>query len=289
MPPSLKLPLGLIVAACVALLSSAGAAAQSTQPAAAQTPEPAAAKAQQPAQPAGAAARSQQPTFGACKVNAGAAGQGGAPADPELTSGVRIEVKGGDGKPVRGERFYLLTKKAGDAGLDWTKAPARAKFFEGASPELMKVLDESGCDTLFCPELIGQYPKLVEDVREFREAYAAGMRKYKDRRLALEWLMVNFPRKELRMGYYESKRAWLAEAAKRGGAVASVMTNEDGEAFFTRIRLGRYYVSNLMPAGPARLVWDCEVTVPPPSKKELHSASVVMSAPKAGEEGAASK
>jgi hypothetical protein len=238
------------------------------------------------------AARAQTPsapTFGECKVNTAAPAKDETAVGAEQTSGLRIEVKGADGKPLRRVRFYLLTRGVqGNGGLDWAKAPERAAFLKDASPKLREVLEKHDCDTLYCAELINEYPKLVEEVPEFRQAFQTGLRKYKNRRLALDWLMVNFPRKELRAGYYESKRAWLKEAAERAGAVVSVMTNEEGEAIFTRVKLGDYHVSNLIPTGAERLVWDCAVKVPPPSKRELHSASVVMSAPKAAA-GAAAK
>jgi hypothetical protein len=235
-------------------------------------------------------AQTPAPSFGECKVNAAAPAKDETPAAAEQTSGLRIEVKGADGKPLRRVRFYLLTRGVqGTGGLDWAKAPERASFLKDASPKLREVLEKHDCDTLYCAELISEYPKLVEEVPEFRQAFQTGLRKYNNRRLALDWLMVNFPRKDLRTGYYESKRAWLRESAARAGAVASVMTNEEGEAIFTRVKLGDYHVSNLIPVGAGRLVWDCAVKVPPPSKKELHSASVVMSAPKAAAAGAASK
>jgi|GEM_PF-1785661 len=253
-----------------------------------------------------AAAQSPAPSFGECKTNAaapaGAPAKEEAPAAEAQASGLRIEVKGADGKPLRRERFYLLTRGVKDAGgIDWAGAPARADFLKDASPELRQALDSHDCDTLYCPELVNEYPKLVESVPEFRQAFEAGMRKYRNRRLALEWLPVNFPRKNVRTGYYERKRAWLKQAAQRAGAVVagsnekgepvfkSVMTNEEGEAIFTGVTPGAYHVSNLIPAGAGRLVWDCQVTVPPPSKKELHSASVVMSAAKAAPAAGASK
>jgi hypothetical protein len=252
---------------------------------------------------AASAAQTPAPVFGECKTNTAAPAAGGAAAEAGQTSGLRIEAKGADGKPLQRERFYLLTRSVQSAGgLDWSGAPLRADFLKGASPELRAALEKHDCDTLYCPELVGQYEKLVKEVPEFREAFAAGMRKYNNRRLALDWLTVNFPRKEASTGYYESKRRWLGAAAAKAGAVTSteasrggapayrsVMTNEEGVAIFIGVPLGKYYVSNLLPAGAARLLWDCEVTIPPPGKKELHSASVVMSAPKPEAGAAGSK
>ena len=42
------------------------------------------------------------------------------------------------------------------------------------------------------------------------------------------------------------------------------MTNEKGTAYFTGLKLRSYYISNLMPLGNGSLLWDCQVSVPPP-------------------------
>lgn len=261
---------------------------------------------------ANAAAQTAAPAFGECKLNTGAATPAAASApaaattgtpaaatgtpaaapaaaESELTSGVRIQVKGADGKPVQRRRFYLLQRGVKDApGVRWATVPKRSEYLKGASPELLAVLDQNDCDTLYCPALINQYEKLTETVPEFRRALQTGTRKYRSRKLALDWLMVNFPLRNVRTGFFDRKQEWLEQAAKQAGAVASVMTNEDGEAFFTRVKLGSYHVSNLIPTEDG-VVWDCSVSVPPPSKKELHSVSVVMSAAKPAAGGEASK
>lgn len=229
-------------------------------------------------------------SFGECKINTAAAAKDEKPAAAaEQISALRIEVKGPDGKPVRSERFYLLTRGLKESGVpDPSTAPKRADFLKGASPELLALLNEYNCDTPYCPEIYNRRKTLKESVPEFRKAYETGLRRYKyNPRLAEEWMMVNFPLKNFRTQYYDSKHAWLEQAARRAGAVASVMTNDDGMAFFTRIKLGDYHVSNILPVHGS-VVWDCAVTVLP-NKKELHSVSVVMTAPKQASAGAGEK
>ena len=115
---------------------------------------------------------------------------------------------------------------------------------------------------------------------EFKKAYAEGLRKYKNEKLALRWVTVNFPLKNVRTKYYKDKRAWLEQAAGKAGKVTSAMTDEKGEAYFTGLKLKSYYVSNLVPLADGML-WDCAVTVPPPVPTRLHSVSVDMTYPKA--------
>ena len=115
---------------------------------------------------------------------------------------------------------------------------------------------------------------------EFKRAYEEGRRKYRSDGLALRWVTVNFPLKNVRTEYYKRRRAWLDQAAQSAGKVASVMTDEKGAAYFTGVRPGTYYISNLLPFEDGGPVWDCQVTAPPPIPKQIHSVYVEMSAPK---------
>jgi len=226
---------------------------------------------------AAADARSQS-AAGACKVNTP---QGVKPdAASGQTTAVRIAVVGPGGKPVERKRFYLLERSAKETAFaGMPPAPRREEFLQGASAELRSWLARHDCDTLYCPEYEADYASAVKTVPEFRKAYEDGLRKYKSERLALEWLTVNFPLKNVRTEFYTRRKTWLEEAARRAGRVSSVMTDEKGVAFFTGIRPGAYYVSNLAPL-EGGLVWDCAVTALPPIPKQLHSVTVEMSAPK---------
>ena len=217
---------------------------------------------------------------GACKVNTPEGLKVETPTTPGVTTGIRIVVKGPDGKPVQRKRFYLLARsaRASDTGL--ASAPKREDFLQGASKQLLKWLDKHDCDSLYCPEYEAEYADAVKSVPEFKQAYAEGQRKYHNDKLALKWVMVNFPLKNVRTEYYRRKKAWLEQAAQKAGRVSSVMTDEKGIGYFTGVKLGSYYVSNLTPLDAGGLLWDCQVTAIPPIPKQLNSVTVELSAPK---------
>jgi hypothetical protein len=191
--------------------------------------------------------------------------------------GIRLLVTGPDGKPLQRKRFFLLQRSA--ASSTPAPAPRREEFLKSASPQLREWLSKHDCDTLYCPEYEAEYASAVKTVPEFKRAYDEGTRRYKSERLALRWITVNFPLKEARTEYYKRKKAWLEGAARRAGAVGSVMTDEKGVGYFTNVKPGSYYVSNLAPL-EGGLLWDCPVTAPPPIPKQLHSVSLELSAPK---------
>lgn len=200
-----------------------------------------------------------------------------APA-PGLRSIVRVRMKDAEGKPLARKRVYLLARSAVASGLDWSALPARDTALAGASPELREWLARHDCDTLYCPEYEAEYAKAVETVPEFRRAYAEGLKKYRSPKTALRWVTVNFPLREARTAFYERKREWLRASAARAGAVQSAMTDEAGDAYFLDVPLGDYFVSNLYPLGPARVLWDAPVSVPPLLPGKRNSASVVLDA-----------
>jgi hypothetical protein len=198
------------------------------------------------------------------------------------TGGVRVAVTGADGKPLQRrqvKRLYLLTRSARESVGDWAGVPRREDSLKGASPELRAWLARHDCDSLYCPEYEAEYERAAAEVPEFRKAFDDGLRKYRNRELALRWMTVNFPLRNVRTEYYDRKRAWLEEAARKAGAVASVMTDEKGVAYFLGVKPGPYFVSNLLPAEGGTL-WDCAVNVPPPVPKQLHSVSLDLKPPK---------
>jgi len=204
-------------------------------------------------------------------------------ADPAQASateagGIRIFLFDAQKRPVARKRFYLLRQSAlATPGLiNWADMPKRADYLQGASPQLREWLARHDCDSLYCPEFGAEFPEAVKSVPEFRRAYDDGLRKYRNERLALKWLAVNFPLKNVRSEYFKRKRAWLEQAAQKAGRVASFMTDEKGRAVFTGFPPGEYYISNLFPFEEGGPVWDCKVTALPPHPRQMWAVTYVL-------------
>ena len=194
--------------------------------------------------------------------------------------GIRVFLYDADKKPLARKRLYLLRRSAFSAGLDWASMPKRADFLQGASPQLLGWLARHDCDSLYCPEFEAEFPDAVKTVPEFKRAYDDGLRKYRNEKLALKWLTVNFPLKNVRTEYYRRKKAWLDRAEQQAGAVASFMTDEKGRAVFTGFQRGDYYISNLFPLDDGAPVWDCKVMTLPPNPRQLWAVTYVLGTPK---------
>lgn len=193
---------------------------------------------------------------------------------------IKLTATGSDGKPLARKRFYLLEKNIQETGANWNSVPDRETFFKNASPALKEWLAKHDCDSLYCPEYETEYAKARETVPEFRQAYDAGIKKYKDPKLAIKWIAVNFPLKQARIGYYEKKRDWVEQTTKNAGRVLAVMTDEKGVAYFTKVAARSYYLSNVIPLEQGNILWNAEIAVPPLLPGKLQSISVEFTAPK---------
>ena len=248
---------------CLCLLAAADARAQAPPQAACQpSPTPVAVKAEAPA---------------AAPVAAPA------PSAPAEAGGIRVFLYDAEKKPLARKRLFLLRRSPfGAGGPEWASMPKRADYLQGASPQLREWLARHDCDSLYCPESEAEFAEAAKTVPEFKRAYDDGLRKYRSERLALKWLPVNFPLRNVRTEYFRRKRAWLEEAGRRAGKVVSFMTDEKGRAVLTGFAPGEYHISNLFPLEEGGAVWDCKVTTLPPHPRQMWALTYVLAAPARG-------
>ena len=202
------------------------------------------------------------------------------PAEAEADAGgIRLFLFDADKKPLARKRFYLIRRSAFSAGIDWASMPRQADYLQGASPQLREWLARHDCDSLYCPEFESEFPAAVKTIPEFKRAYDDGLRKYRSERVALKWLTVNFPLKNVRSEYYRRKKAWLDRATAQVGKVVAFMTDDKGRAIFTGFKAGDYYISNLFPFDEGGPVWDCKVMTLPPNPRQMWAVTYVLSPP----------
>lgn len=134
-----------------------------------------------------------------------------------------------------------------------------------ASPCFIKWLQEQNCETPFCRKV---EEADIKGVKEFEDAYAAGLTKYNRRPdIALSWLVNNLA-PALTGGFYLKQRAQINAILGGQKELQSTMTTSTGvEATFVGVPTGekatKYVVSNVLPieVGAKSFVWACEVDV----------------------------
>lgn len=199
---------------------------------------------------------------------------------PAQLSGVirlRVRVKAGEStKGLARKRFFLIKgtldqNKALIEAIEQRPVTSRNCYYRriGASEALIKWLQESDCESVYCRELEPEDFDGAEAVPEFKLALAAGKKEFVTPELARKWLTVNLP-ENIRDGFYKQRQAELRDFIKRAEGLSqapalSVMTDTKGTAYFTELPLGTYVLSNLLPVetGNTSIAWNCEIQVKP--------------------------
>jgi len=197
---------------------------------------------------------------------------------PQATRGVirlKIKYKSGEAtKELPRKRFFLIKGSLEEnrsliEKIKQTATLLRECYYrsKGASAALIKWLNENDCESVYCREIDGKYLTGSEAVPEFKAAYDAVLRDFKNPELARRWLTVNLPA-ELREGFYKQKQELLNALLKQAEEttrtkVMSVMTDRKGTAYLTDLEPGVYTISNLVASETEKtsILWACEKEV----------------------------
>lgn len=200
-----------------------------------------------------------------------------APATAGTVLRLRVRVKIGDSTKGLARKRFFLTKGSLEQNRSLVEEIERRTLVSrdcyyrsaGASEALIKWLNESDCESVYCREVQPDDIEGAGAVPEFVSAVAVGEKQFGSRELARKWLTVNLP-EQLRSGFYNNRQNHLhislTQAEQTSGAKAlSVMTDRNGTAYFTDLEPGTYTLSNILPTevGNTNLIWNCEVQVKP--------------------------
>ena len=194
---------------------------------------------------------------------------------PQTARGViRLKVRYKSGevtKELPRKRFFLIkgsldeNKSLADM-IRQTTSTSRACYYgsQGASASLIKWLDDSDCDSIYCRAIEERYLSGVDAVPEFKTAYDQALQELKTPEVARRWL-PNYLPAEVRDGYYNLKQRTIDSLIKQaetlsGKPVMSIMTDRKGTAYLTDIEPGIYTISNLIAAETEKsnILWLCE-------------------------------
>jgi hypothetical protein len=199
------------------------------------------------------------------------------PATAGTVLRLRVRVKVGESTKGLSRKRFFLTKGSLEQNrslveeIERRTLVTRDCFYRsaGASDALIKWLNESDCESVYCREVQPDDIEGAGAVPEFTAAVAVGEKQFGSRELARKWLTVNLP-EHLRNGFYNNRQNHLLASLKQaegvsGAKVLSVMTDRNGTAYFTDLEPGTYTLSNILPTeiGNTNLIWNCEVQVKP--------------------------
>ena len=189
---------------------------------------------------------------------------------------LRVRVGVGEGTKAKGlarKRFYLIK-----GSLDENKSlfqsiersiVSRDCYYRGigASEALIHWLGEGDCESVYCREVEQNDLEGAAAVPEFRQAMAAGEKQFGSRELARKWIAAYLP-ENIKSGFYKRQQqdlqALLKQAEEHSKAqVLSVMTDQNGTAYFTDVEPGAYIITNMLPTelGSVSEMWQCPVKV----------------------------
>jgi hypothetical protein len=195
---------------------------------------------------------------------------------PQATGGDIKLIATFNSRPLPRKRFFLIrgTREENKILIEKIKQTppmSRECYYRsrGASPALIKWLTENKCDSVYCREIEEKYLSGSQAVPEFEAAYNQGWREFKTPGLARRWLTVNLSA-DIRNGFYLQKQKAITDLIKQAevatkAKVISVMTDQQGMAYFTDIEPGNYTISNLVGSetGETSTLWVCEKEVNP--------------------------